>query len=518
MGHKNVLFLVGDQWRGDSLSAAGHPVVKTPNLDRLVADGVLFRNHFTQCSPCGPARASLFTGLYLMNHRSGRNGTPLDARHTNVALEARRLGYDPMLFGYTDTSVDPRTVPPGDPSLSTYESVLPGLTVLAPYHNEVLDPWLRALRHLGYDVPAEPMGIYAPVPDYPGARERGPTFAPPRFRAEHSDTAYLADQVVDFVTARTGELWFTVASFLRPHPPCIAPEPYNSLYHPDEVAMPARAARADDEAALHPFVAYALERQRRPGYFTGHPFNVQALAEHEVRQLRATYYGLIAELDHHLGRIFDALKASGQYDDTLIVFTADHGEMLGEHWMYGKETFHDGAFHIPLIVRDPRATADATRGTRVSLFTEAVDVTPTVLDWLGAAVPPQMDGASLLGLLAGAGPETWRKEAHWELDFRDVAGLAAERGLGLTSDQCALAVVRDEAFKYVHFAALPPLLFDLRADPGEFRNVAADPAYRDQALAYAQRMLSWRITHADRTLANIALTEDGLVERRGPRQ
>src|SRR3954468_11746910 len=123
----NVLFICADQWRGDCLAALGHPVVKTPNLDALAADGVLFRNHFAQATPCGPSRTSLLTGLYLMNHRSGRNGTPLDARHTNLALEARKGGYDPALFGYTDTTPDPREHHPNDPALTAYdEGVLPG--------------------------------------------------------------------------------------------------------------------------------------------------------------------------------------------------------------------------------------------------------------------------------------------------------------------------------------------------------------------------------------------------------
>ena len=98
----NVLFITVDQWRGDCLSILGHPTLKTPHLVALAADGVLFRNHYAQCVPCGPSRASLLTGMYMMNHRSVRNGTPLDARFTNLALEARKLGYDPGLIGYTD--------------------------------------------------------------------------------------------------------------------------------------------------------------------------------------------------------------------------------------------------------------------------------------------------------------------------------------------------------------------------------------------------------------------------------
>ncbi len=103
---RKILFISADQWRAECLSVLGHPTVKTPHLDALAKDSVVFKRHFTVTAPCGPARASIHTGLYLMNHRSGRNGTPLDARHTNIAWEVRKIGLDPMLFGYTDTSAD----------------------------------------------------------------------------------------------------------------------------------------------------------------------------------------------------------------------------------------------------------------------------------------------------------------------------------------------------------------------------------------------------------------------------
>ncbi len=122
----NVLLVTADQMRGDCLSCLGHPAAVTPNLDRLAADGVLFRRHFAQATPCGPSRASLHTGLYALNHRSVTNGTPLDARHRTMASLARAAGHDPDLFGYTDTSADPRAEPPGSPWLRTYEGVAPG--------------------------------------------------------------------------------------------------------------------------------------------------------------------------------------------------------------------------------------------------------------------------------------------------------------------------------------------------------------------------------------------------------
>jgi arylsulfatase A-like enzyme len=173
----NVLFITLDQWRGDCLSAAGHPVLRTPILDRLAADGVLFTKHYTQASPCGPARASLYTGMYLQNHRSGRNGVPLDARHTNIALEARKVGYEPVLFGYTDTAPDPRGRDPQDPALDHYEGVLPGMVEQLRLHDD-LGPWLADLKRKGHPLPKvgdRHLDIYTPVSDYPPASPRRPT-------------------------------------------------------------------------------------------------------------------------------------------------------------------------------------------------------------------------------------------------------------------------------------------------------------------------------------------------------
>jgi arylsulfatase A-like enzyme len=154
----------------------------------------------------------------------------------------------------------------------------------------------------------------------------------------------------------------------------------------------------------------------------------------------------------------------------------------------------------------------------VEEFSEAIDLMPTILDWLGLDVPAQCDGDSLLPFLEGTTPPGWRQEAHWEYDFRDVVRQGPETALGITSDQCYLNVIRDRQYQYVHFAALPPLLFDLAADPDQTRNLAGDPAYQPRLLEYAQKMLSWRMTHAERVLANSFLTGDGVVERRPKRR
>ena len=512
--NRKVLFISADQWRGECLSALRHPCVRTPHLDALAAEGVLFQNHFCQASPCGPARTSMLTGTYMMNHRSLRNGTPLDARFTNIALEARKAGYDPTLFGYTDTSPDPRRYASDDPALKSYEGVLPGMTVglQLPDH---MAAWIADLRAKGYDLPRGRRDVYRPVPRYAGAEGRGYSFRPPVFTAADSETTFIADAALRYLSVRQEQDWFVHLVFLRPHPPIIAPEPYNRMYDPMTVPIPQRAPSPAAEAAQHPYLAYALKTLTEIGTYNEHyPYNLLEIDETELRQLRATYYGMITQVDDQIGRIIAHLKETGEYDRTLIVFTCDHAEMLGDHWMWGKAGYFDETYHIPLIVRDPRGAADGARGRSVAAFTEAVDLMPTILDWLEIETPAQCNGTSLLPFIEGQTPTGWRDTVHWEYDFRDVVGQEPERDLSINSDQCTLNVIRDAHYKYVHFAALPPLFFDLGRDPGEFDNLANNPAYLPRVLAYGQKLLSWRMEHAERTLTGMFLTGDGVFERR----
>jgi len=259
---------------------------------------------------------------------------------------------------------------------------------------------------------------------------------------------------------------------------------------------------------------YYVENVSRRSFFENGVGLASEMEEAEVLQMRATYYGLMSELDTQLGRVFQFLKQTGQWDDTLIVLTSDHGEQLGDHHLLGKLGYFDESFHIPMIIRDPDARADGSRGKVVKQFTETVDTVPTVLGWLGQPVPRACDGHSLLPFLRdGAPPDGWRSEVHYEFDFRNVFYSKPEETLGLTMDECSLAVVQDERYKYVHFAAQAPLLFDLGRDPGQLHDVAADDAYAAVMRDYSGKMLNWRLLHAERTLTGYAASPDGLVTR-----
>lgn len=507
----NILLICADQWRADCLSAVGHPNVRTPHLDALASDGVLFENHFGQTTPCGPSRTSLLTGLYLMNHRSGRNGTPLDARHTNLALEARKAGYDPALFGYTDTTPDPRGKAPNDPALTAYdEGVMPGF--ITPMHlPEDMGAWISDLKDKGYDVEGRD-DVFRPRRNFKKPDDRGFRFIPTEFSAEDDETSFITDAFLKWLLVRQSKPWFAHFVFYRPHPPIIAPDPYNAAVHQKDVAMPPRASTPEAEGKQHPVLRFLIERLRQPGeYDELSPLDLVTADDLEIRQMRATYYGLVEAVDAQIGRIVQHLKDTGQYERTLIVVTSDHGEMLGEHYAWGKEIYFDPSFKLPLVIRDPRP--DGARGARVTDFTQAIDIMPTILDWIGQPVPRTCDGRSLVPFLKGKPPQDWRDQVFFEHDFRDVRGQIVEQALGISSDECCYAVIRGRKWKYVHFAALPPLLFDLEADPHELHNLAGDPAMRDVLLGCAQRMLDWRLTAQERTLTNMSIGTGGVFVR-----
>ena len=502
----NILLITADQWRGDTIGYAGHPVVKTPHLDRLAAEGVAFLRHYASAAPCSPARACLYTGLYQMNNRVVRNGSPLDRRFDNLALAARRAGYEPTLFGYTDQSADPRDFSPGDPALTTYEGVLPGFTARLKLPEDE-KPWVSWLNARGHDF-ADRKAAHRPLSRKPGQI----TAAPPAYGADETPTAFLTGEFIRWLGEQAGERpWFAHLSYLRPHPPFVVPEPYASMFSPEATGTFRRAASPEAEAALHPLLAWQLGRGKAKDFVPGAKGLVRDLGEADFRQIRATYYGMIAEVDAQLGRAFEALRATGGWDQTLVIFTSDHAEMLGDHFQLGKGGCFDESQHIPLLIRDPRHPA--AHGTRHDAFTEAVDIFPTLLDAYDTVPDHHPDGCSLMPFLTGKPPDDWRDAVHWEFDFRDIAGQKAEKHFGLPSTRLNMAAIRTARWKYVHFAGLPPLLFDMDADPANLSNLATDPAHLSVRLQLAEKLLAWRATHLDQTLALSELTKDGVVSR-----
>ena len=222
----NILFITADQWRGDCLSSLGHAHVNTANLDALARDGVLFSNHFAQATPCAPSRSSLHTGMYLQNHRCVINGAPLDDRFSNWAREVSAAGYQPSLFGYTDSAIDPRGLDPDDPRLHHYSEPLPGIHSYTPMRDEVPEEWVEYLLERGYPERDRPWSYYSVIEDGIDWGQGGERVLPLAISAEDHETHYMVNRCVDWIGEQKGP-WITHLSLLRPHPPFAAPEPYN---------------------------------------------------------------------------------------------------------------------------------------------------------------------------------------------------------------------------------------------------------------------------------------------------
>ena len=453
----NVLFITLDQFRGDSYGAAGHPLVTTPTLDRIASEGVRLERHFSQAAPCAPGRAALYTGTYQMNNRVVANGTPLDAEFSNVAKVAREAGYDPTLFGYTDQGLDPRRATGlDDPRLDNYDGILPGFSV-GLYLPESQAGWIHYLRQKGYQVESG----WAPA-------LRGEPSRP----AEDSLSGFLTTRFVQWLAHQEGG-WFAHLSYLRPHPPYAAAGHFASMYDPDDVELPIAPVEKVHRHPIHD-IAMSVHASAAP------------TLEADMRVLRAQYYGMISEIDFQLGRVVDAIEQRGEWDDTLVVVTSDHGEQLGDHGLIEKLGFFPQSYHVLGLWRDPRST---NNGASVHEFTENVDLLPTLCEAIGVGVPSQCDGASLSALLRGEGV-AWRAYAHYEWDYRTYwindATPHDEVDRNLSRQNLAVSVGEDAA--YVQFGDGSFKCFALAADP-TWRSECRDST---RVLEIAQEQLVWR--------------------------
>jgi arylsulfatase A-like enzyme len=259
------------------------------------------------------------------------------------------------------------------------------------------------------------------------------------------------------------------------------------------MTLPVRCRTASDEARQHPWLQHYLYDQQGAGFTVGADSRDNlSLGERDLRQIKATYFGMISEVDTQIGRLIDFLRETGAYDDTMIIFTSDHGEYLGDHWMFAKYSYHEQTFHVPLIIRDPAAEARLADGRIIDAFTESIDIMPTILDRIGRQAPAQCEGFSLRAFCHGQQPDDWRQEYYAEFDLRSPWGGKRGAPLGLHDDQCMISIIRGPRYKYVHFEDLPCLFFDLEEDPDEFHNLIDDPACQHRVAEYAQKALAWR--------------------------
>lgn len=485
---RNVLFIIADQFRWDALGAAGNTVVQTPNLDMLAAEGVLFDQCFVQTAPCGPSRACIYTGRYACSHRSVQNMTPLVDAHECLPVHLSRAGYRPAIFGYNDYAVDPRLLPPDDLRAQTlsYENFLPGwhTTYFHEYDSPEYFDYLRGKHYPEHLLVRQ--AIHQPHVPEGWAGECLPLCFPAHYKAEDSESQFMTSKAIEFLGRQGDHAWFLNVNYIKPHPPRVCPAPYHAMY----ADMPVRPVmrRPSELVSDHAYMRYM---HRKP----------QLESDKDLRDTQANYYGMISELDSGLGRLFQHLKEAGEWDSTLIIFTSDHGEYLGDHYLTDKGHFYDSGMRVPLIIRDPLATADATRGQCLDGFCESIDLAPTVLDWLDIPIPDRFQGRSLLPRLREK-DERGKNAVFYEYDFR----LDCPKDVCAEPDRCLLWVVRDQDYKYVQFAdsTMEPLLFDVRNDPGEFEDLSQRAIYAPLVTRYCQALLRWRMTHEDQRMEHWA--------------
>lgn len=441
MKQPNIILIMTDQLRGDSLGCMGHPDVKTPYIDTLASRGALFENAYSACPTCIPARAALHTGMSQEHHgRVGyEDGVDWRYAHT-LAGELSKAGYYTKCVG--KMHVHPLRNMTGFHHIQLHDGYLHyRRRTDAPYYESqrVADDymyWLKSVK-----------GIDADITDS-GLECNSWVTRPWPYEESAHPTNWVTSGCIDFLRQRDRQKpFFLMASYLRPHPPFDAPQPYFDMYKDKALKPPVIGDWADEEA---------LKAKGRIFDSATGP-----LDEDLIRQAQAGYYACITHLDHQIGRLIQALIDDNVYEDAIILFTSDHGEMLCDHHLFRKALPYEGSSHIPMILSAPESVLKTTWGSRLKPVVELRDVMPTLLDAAGAAIPDSVDGKSLLPLIKGK-EGTVREYLHGEHAF------------GSKSNQWIVT----EHDKYIWFSQSgEEQYFDLDADPYECRNLAGAMEY-----------------------------------------
>jgi choline-sulfatase len=430
----NLLFVLSDQHSRRVLGCYGNAAARTPVLDALAARGTRFASAYCQTPICVPSRASLATGRYAHAVDSWDNATPY------VGTEAASWGRRLTLQGHRVT------------------------TIGKLHYRKVDDP-------SGFPDQRVPMHVLEGVGDLYGLL-RGDMPVRPQSRtqvleARAGESEYvrydraIAEAAVRWLREEApagGRPWCLFVGFVSPHFPLVVPDPYWRLFDPDALPLPVQ--HAPERWSRHP----VLELKRRQEALDA-PFD-----EKTIRNAVRGYYGLVSFLDEQVGRVLDALEAAGLAAGTRVIYSTDHGEMLGEHGLWWKSAMYESAVGVPLLVAGPDVPAGRVVGTNAML----VDVFPSILEAVGADPAPEdagLPGRSLWGLA--------READHARAAFSEYHAIFSPTGISM---------LRGARYKYVHYVGFPPQLFDLATDPDETRDLAASPAHAE-ALAACRREL-----------------------------
>lgn len=442
MGLPNILMIVTDQQRIDSVGAFGSKVCKTPNMDRIANEGMRFNRAFTPTGLCSPVRCSLLSGVYPHEHRVLTNVglhpvraqlEPDDDR-MSAALKGAgyKMGYvgkwhvskiDPIGFGYDD-----------------YVS---------------LGDYMEWRHEQGIGIPDGFSNYLVQI----GERDDAP--------AEMSRPAFLCNNAIGLMEkyAEGDQPFFMRLDFHGPHFPNVVPEPFFSMYHPETIP---EWPNHDDPLDGKP----AVQRIKRKHWRT------EDMPWSDWARLLSAYYGEISLIDHEVGRVIDRLDELGLTGDTLVIWTTDHGDTIGAHGICNKDyTMYEEIYRIPLVMRWPGTIAPGTQNN--DYVHHFIDICGTTLDLTGTPFPIPFHGRSLLPIMRGEpAPEDWPDSAFCEFHGSHM---------GLYS----MRLVSDEDWAYIYHTNDIDELYDRRKDPWQMTNLANDPAHVDVLDKMKRKMVTW---------------------------
>ncbi|SFR40006.1 sulfatase-like hydrolase/transferase [Litoreibacter janthinus] len=513
----NVLWIMADQLRFDYLSCYGHPHLNTPHIDALAARGVRFTNTYVQSPVCGPSRMSAYTGRYVRSHGSTWNGIPLRVGEPTLGDHLRDVGARAVLVGKTHMiadldgmawlGIDPKSeigVRVSECGFEAFERD-DGL-----HPDSVAQKWSAYddyLVSLGYvsDNPWEDFANSGVDPDgkLMSAWLLKNSRLPANVPEEHSETAYLTNRAMAFMEEAISDdkPWLCHLSYIKPHWPYIVPAPYHDMYGPEHIVDPIRSLA--EKETDHPLLrAYQQARVCRT-------FSQDHVREHVI----PAYMGLIKQLDDNLGRLFAWMDAKGLTENTIIAFTSDHGDYMGDHWMGDKDFYHDSAVKVPLVIADPRPVANVTRGTTSDALIEMIDLAPTFMGVMGCAPKPHIvEGRDLMSILHGKDGFSRR----FVISEHDYSSFEMARALNVSQENARTVMIFDGRWKYIRCEGFRPILFDLESDPHEFIDLgASDIAVHVQVRKdMEQALLSWATQHHSRITATpeILACQDNATE------
>ena len=464
----NILCFITDQHRADHLGAYGNSQVRTPNIDRLAAEGITFTESYVANPVCMPNRASLFTGRYPKAHGLRENGNTL--RLTEIVLPdvLRRGGYQTASVGKIHLAPFQIRQDMASDEWELYESGeywSSHNTIPKPYYGfeEVCfvgghgpyvygdyKHWLDANHPGEFEKLRRESAASPPT----GARDCWKSAIPEKL---HYNT-FVADRTIDFLRARDcSRPFFLWSSFPDPHHPFSPPRPYCDMYDPDEIEFsPARRAGELDD--LPDYFAKSYRGELGTGGLAG---DLRGVTDDHYREILALTYGMISMVDDQIGRVVGEVAELGLEEDTIIVFLSDHGDLMGDHWLINKGPFlFRGLVRVPTIWRIP----GGTRVGQSSALVSAVDLCPTLLDFAGLPAPDGVQGISYAGILTSEADRA-RDWAYIEYDESYI--------------QDRLRQIRSHEWAITAFAyRTDGLLFDLRRDPDELVNLWNSPGHQ----------------------------------------